>query len=104
LTNGGSLYSIVRTDGANNTITVSLPATKVTVQLGQYGAAFVATDAQNKIIGAESEGKLSIGEKLVATGKGHYGLVSLDGRDLRTSRKILILRHQLKKVKLMKTE
>jgi len=104
LTNGGSLYSIVRTDGANNTITVSLPATKVTVQLGQYGAAFVATDAQNKIIGAESEGKLSIGEKLVATGKGHYGLVSLDGRDLRTSRKILILRHQLKKVKLVKTE
>jgi hypothetical protein len=94
LKDGGSLFSLFRLDGGEQPLMVQLPEAHVSIQLKAYGTAFIAVDGHGRLVGAESEGELKEGNSLIADAKGHFGIVSLDGKDLKTSKKILVLPHQ----------
>jgi hypothetical protein len=89
---------VARTGGAEDRLRITLPAAGVTLELSQGGSAFVITGAQGEIIAAESQGAVSIGDVLLAEASGYFGICALDGKDLRASRRILVLPHQCEEV------
>ncbi len=95
---GGRVYMVARTGGAEDRLRITLPAAGVTLELSQGGSAFVITGAQGEIIAAESQGAVSIGDVLLAEASGYFGICALDGKDLRASRRILVLPHQCEEV------
>lgn len=90
---GGRVYMLARTSNGDDLLTVSLPDTGVSVELDAKGCAFVITGAKGEVIGAESQGTMSIAGTVIAQADGHFGIVALDGKDLRESGRLLVLPH-----------
>jgi hypothetical protein len=53
----------------------------------------VAVSSKGEVFAAESQGRIVIAGRTVASSAGHFGLVAEDGRDLRSSRKLRALPH-----------
>ncbi len=97
---GGRLYTLIRTDEAGGKCMVRLPAHRVELHLLPKGSAFMLVDAQGEVLAAESEGELRYNDEVIASAEGHFGLVSLDGKGLHSSRQLLVLPHQQGRVSL----
>jgi len=98
---GGRLYMLARTSGGDGLLSVKLPQAGVSVELIGRGFSFVLVGAKREVLAAESQGEIAIGGELVAKAKGHFALCSLDGKDLRQSRQLLVLPHQCERVELL---
>ncbi|MEJ5252371.1 MAG: beta-galactosidase [Armatimonadota bacterium] len=97
---GGRLYALVRSDSGDGLCQVSLPAHGIELTLRQGGTAFVLVNGQGEVVCAESEDTLRLNGELVARASGHYALVSLDGKGVLSSKRILVLPHQQREVEL----
>lgn len=97
---GGMLYTLVRTDSEGKPCRVSIPTHGVALVLQPRGSAFVLVNGQGEVVAVESEGDLYLSGQMVATADGHYALVSLDGHGLLSSKRIQVLPHQQREVKL----
>lgn len=72
----------------------------VGLQLAERGFAFILSSREGRVLAAESQGEINIGGTLISQAAGHYAVCALDGLDLRTSRQVLILPHQVERVTL----
>lgn len=99
---GGKLYMLARRSSGSELLTVTLPAAQTEVQLAEHGFAFVRVGARGDVLAAESQGSLKVGDVLVSRADSHYGICSLDGRDLRTSTQLLVLPHQCAQINLLR--
>jgi hypothetical protein len=95
---GGRLYTLCRTGGEEELLTVTLADCRAATQLRAGGCVFILVNAKGEVTAAESEGSLVIGGKTIAFAEGHFGLVATDGQDLRRSQKVLLLPHQESRV------
>jgi len=101
---GGRLYMLARTSDGDDLLAVKLPQTGVSVELTGRGFSFVLVGAKGEVLAAESQGEIRITGEQVAKAKGHFALCSLDGKDLRQSRQLLVLPHQCETVELLLAE
>lgn len=90
---GGRLVALVRTDRGDGRVRMTLPHCDAALDLGPGGAAFVTVDDRNRLVAAESDGRLEVGGRVLAAAAGHFGVVALDGRALAESAHVLVLPH-----------
>ncbi len=101
---GGRLFMLARRDNGHDLLAVTLPsreqgtadgpAAPVTVELAGRGYAFVLVGREGQVLGAESQGAISIAGEKLSSASGHYAICALDGLDLTVSREVLVLPHQ----------
>ncbi len=95
---GGRLYMLQRMSDGEDRLAVSLPEVGVTVELVGRGLAFVLVGSKKDVLAAESQGRIAINGEEIAKAAGHFAVCSLDGRDLREARELLVLPHQCETV------
>jgi hypothetical protein len=101
---GGRILMLAHTssDTKTETVTVTVGPTghqhKVSVDLARHGYAFIITGPRGEVRAAESQGGIRIDGVEIASGPGHFAITTLDGGDLRSSVRILILPHQCEQV------
>jgi hypothetical protein len=90
---GGRLTMIARNSSKRDLAQVTLPAAGVTLELGAGGCAFILQGAQGQVIGAETDGRLVLGDQKeeFAFATGPFGVCALDGKDLRQSQQVMVL-------------
>ncbi len=99
---GGRLTMLARRSAGAELITVGLPAARTTVQLAERGFALIRVGPKGEVLAAESQGTIRVGGVAIATAGGHYGVCALDGRDLATSTRLLVLPHRCEEVRLLR--
>lgn len=87
---GGTLHVLVRRSGGAPRVAVTVPGTRVTLELRPEGAAAVVVDGQGRVAAAESQGRLLVNGREIARAEDTFGLVS---EDLASSPRLTLYPH-----------